>query len=164
MVQSPTYSRLSGEPLNGRSGATRSESRVTAMCLKESLAWVLGSFSGGRLVKTHCRRSRQSAYWFPNSFPITSRSWQTSTCPFLTMAFVNCPPDTRHSTSHSMSLERRAQLTPQPSIKLPPVWRRSIHIADAGSGDSVDRRAAYRLTPTPTPTPTLMLMCSIWSA
>jgi len=29
--------------------------QMSGLCLKESLAWVLGSFSGGRLVKT-CKR------------------------------------------------------------------------------------------------------------
>jgi hypothetical protein len=49
------------------------------------------------LLKTHCRRSRQSAYGLPNSLPFTSRLWWTSTWPLEPLTCAKWSPYSRPS-------------------------------------------------------------------
>lgn len=47
--------------------------------------------------KTHCCRPRQAADGLPNSLPVKSRSWRTSTCPLRPSAIPDSLPGSRHS-------------------------------------------------------------------
>ena len=62
--------------------------------------------SGGQMgldfvgqLKTHCRRSRQSAYGLPNSLPVKGFSWRTSTYPRLKSTCCDCSPQNGRSKS-----------------------------------------------------------------
>ena len=57
---------------------------------------------GRCLLKTHCCRSRLSAYWLPSSLPVKSRSWHSAMCPKPNFGLSKCLPDTGRLTRQVM--------------------------------------------------------------